>query len=678
MFHSTTAMLRPPSFTSSFCKLLLLCLLLATGNTGAVSASTKYSIVLASAPGRNLNWEPRKSHFLEKHTVYVEQVTIKGAQWERLCLGYFKQRKQAASILEEIQRIYAGAWIQKSSKNNIVTIIPGSTGIAVSTNPKPASATLTEKQLDSLMKRAKTDFKNKNYASATRYLKALIAAGEHKYSREALELLGLSRQRKGQNAHAVATYKKYLAHYPDDEDSDRVRQRLAGLMTAKKGPMQKIDMATIEEINEVTTYGSLSQFYQSNQTTSDGIGKISTVSQLFTFFDLITIQRTSQFDHRYQFTSDHIYDFIDDGDNGEFRFIDTYYEFSYRKTGSSARLGRQRLQVAGILQRFDGISAGYQFNQDMRINVLGGFPVDIDNKSSINKHKTFYGLTFETGTFLENWNMNLFYFDQKNDGLKDRNSIGTEVRYHDKRKALFSLIDYDLFYDELNILQLNANFYLDHGRTFFLNAYMRKTPLLSTSNALIGRQEQSIDELKKVLNIEQIYQLAKDRTANSETITVGGSQPLNEKFQVTADITFSHVGDTVASGGVPATPDTGTDYFISTQLVGNNLLMKYDTSVFGIRYYETDPSNTISFIANTRYPVARKWRVNPRLQFDIRKFNDGRSQKRLRAIIRTDYRYLNKARFDFDIGYDEVNNDTDGQALDNSSLFFNIGYRWDF
>lgn len=674
----TIAMLRQPCFTSGFCKLLLLLLLLTTGNPGAASASTKYSIVLASAPGKNLPWEPQKNHLLKKHTVYVEQATIKGAQWERLCLGFFNQRSQAASILKEVQQTYPGAWIQKASENNIAAIISGPTGITVSTKSGPASTTLTEKQLDSLMKRAKTDFKNKNYASATRYLKALIAAGDHKYSREALELLGLSRQRRGQNAHAVATYKKYLERYPDDEDSDRVRQRLAGLLTANRASREKIDMRTIEERDEVTSFGSLAQFYQSNQTTSDGIGTVSTVSQLFTFFDLTTIQRTSKFDHRYQFTSDHIYDFIDNSDNAEFRFIDTYYEFSYRRTGSSARFGRQRLQVAGILQRFDGISAGYQFNQDMRINVLGGFPVDIDNKNSINKHKTFYGLTFETGTFLENWNMNLFYFEQQNDGLTDRTSIGTEVRYRDKRKALFSLIDYDLFYDEINILQLNANFYFDYGRTAFLNAYMRKSPLLSTSNALIGRQEQSIEELKKVLNIEQIYQLAKDRTADSETITVGGSQPISEKFQVTADITFSHVGDTVASGGVLATPDTGTDYFINTQLVGNNLLMKHDTSVFGIRYYETDPSSTVSFIANSRYPLARKWRINPRLQFDIRKFNEGRSQKRLRAIIRTDYRYLNKARFDFDIGYNDVNNDTDGQALDNSSLFFNIGYRWDF
>jgi hypothetical protein len=114
---------------------------------------------------------------------------------------------------------------------------------------------------------------------------------------------------------------------------------------------------------------------------------------------------------------------------------------------------------------------------------------------------------------------------------------------------------------------------------------------------------------------------------------------------VTADITFAHVDATVASGGVPATPDTGTDYYFSTQLVGNNLWMKYDTGVLGVRYYDTELSDTISFIANTMFPITRHWRINPRLQFDIRDSNNGDSQQKLRALFRTDYRYLNNVRY---------------------------------
>jgi tetratricopeptide (TPR) repeat protein len=670
---------------------MFLCLSLIPINTEAAAKSTSYAIVLSSAPGKNLKWKPQKSHLFEGRTVYVEQTTIKGSPWERLCLGFFSPREDASSILKEVQQVYPGAWITKVSTKNILSTIHSPTGpTATASTPSATTSklektitgntsSLTAKQLDSLMQRAKTDFKNQNYSSAIRYLTALVTAENHKDSQEALELLGMARQRKGQNSHAVVAYETYLTLYPEADGANRVNQRLAGLLTATSTPRKKIHMTTAaEEINEVTAYGSLAQTYINNKAITDDIGDVTTVSQLNTFLDVTAIQKSNNFDQLYQFTAEHIYDFIDDEDEDEFRFIEAYYEVSHRKTGTSGRFGRQLLRLGGIRKRFDGISAGYQINPDMRLNVLGGFPVDIDNKTSINEHRIFYGFTFETGTFLQHWDMNLFYFNQEYDGLDDGTSVGTEVRYRDKRTSLFGLIDYDTFYKEVNILQLNVNILFDHGRTAYMNAFMRKSPILSISNALIGRSEETIEELQEVLNIEQIYQLARDRTANSQTVTVGGSSPVSEKFQVTADLTLFSVGETVASGGVPATEDTGPDYFVSTQLVGNNLMMKHDTGVLGIRYYTSEPSNTISFIVNSRFPITRHWRINPRLQYDIRNFNDGRSQDKLRVLLRTDYRYLNKARFDIQIGYDDTSEENNGQSLGYSNLFFTLGYRWDF
>ena len=169
--------------------ILLLCTLLISGNADAASINDSYSIVLSSAPGTNLKWKPQKSHLFEGRTVYVEQTTIKGSSWERLCLGFFSPRKDASSILKEVQQVYPGAWITKVSTKNILSTIYSPTGpTATTSNPSAATSklektrtsntsSLTEKQLDNLMQRAKTDFKNKNYSSAIRYLKALVAAG---------------------------------------------------------------------------------------------------------------------------------------------------------------------------------------------------------------------------------------------------------------------------------------------------------------------------------------------------------------------------------------------------------------------------------------------------------------------------------------------------------------------
>ena len=681
-------LLRQHLLTGLFCTAVLLIQLFVLANAHAAGKSSMYIIVLASAPGTGLDWQPRKSSLLKGHTVYVTRTTVKGKPWERLNLGFFNSRQDAVLVLNDIQTLYPGSWLRQASENEIKMAKGKALPVSATSKASRKKSTtgiqgssLTEKQLDSLMQRATDEFKRKNYSQAIRYFTAIISAGENKHSREALELLGLSRQRKGQNAHAAAAYKQYLEKYPTSEGAIRVKQRLSGLMTATQAPRDKIHMEDEqqEQKGQMTTYGSFSQYYRKDIAESDDIdGSITTLSQLITFIDLNSTYQTANFDQSIRFTADDTYDFLDDDESNSFRFIEAFYDLGSRKTGTSGRIGRQALRIGGILNRFDGISAGYQFTPEMRLNALAGYPVEIDNKTSINKHKSFYGFIFETGTFLRHWDMNLFYFDQDSDGIDDRTSTGTEIRYNDRTKSMFGMIDYDLTFNEINILQLNANLLFDRGRAAYMNAFLRKTPPLSTSNALIGRPETSIEELMQTLSIEQIHQLARDRTADSATITFGGSQPISEKFQANADITFSRVDGTEASGGVPATPSTGTDYFLSAQIVGNNLILRRDTGVIGLRYLDTSLSDTWSIIANTRIPVSRNWRINPRLQYDIRKSTDGRTQNKLRALVRTDYRYLNRVRFDFELGYDDTDDVMNGQSLGTNNLFFMMGYRWDF
>ena len=484
----------------------MLLLLAAADETRAASrSSNSYVIVLASAPGTNLKWQPKPNSLFNGRTLYVTRTTVKGKPWERLNLGFFSSRQRAVLVMTDVKKLYSGAWLRevtadevRSARKRALKVPTVKTATAPAAKI-PATATagtssLTDEQLGSLMNRAKDEFKKQNYSQAIRFLSAVVSAGDHKYSMEALELLGLSRQRKGQNAHAARIYREYLEKYPDSDGARRVSQRLTGLMTATQAPREKITMeAEVEQASRASVFGSFSQYYRKDISKTDDIdGSVTTLSQLITFLDLTTLYQTSRFDQRFQFTVDDTYDFLDDDNGNSFRFIETYYDLASSITGTSARIGRQALRLGGLLRRFDGISAGYQFNPRMRLNVLGGYPVGIRNKTSINQHQSFYGFTFETGTFLQHWDMNLFYFDQSIDGLDDLNSLGTEIRYNDLTKSLFGMIDYDLDFEEINILQFNANLLFPRGRTAYLNAFMRKTPVLATSNALIGRQEGSI------------------------------------------------------------------------------------------------------------------------------------------------------------------------------------------
>jgi len=669
---------------------MLLCLLTLGANpivslaaTVSPEPSRAYIIILASAPGAKLDWRPADSTVFENRRLFVTQTIENGKARERLNLGYFDNRAQADALLPVIRKLYPGAWISRD-----VPVGKRFLSAAAGTGAAPdrgstieqagAHARPSDEQIENLMTRAKSDFSRKKYPEAIRLFTAVVQAGSGRYSQEALELLGLSRQRNGQKSHAFDLYTRYLEKYPDGEGSKRVRQRLSALMTETSPPRAGIRMSSEKAAAQTISYGSWSQYYRRDTASTSDTGTITVNSQLLNFLDLTAISNDAALSHKGRFTADDSYDFLDSANGNEFRFIEMYYEMAYRATGSSMKLGRQSHRFGGILKRFDGISVGYQFTPQLRLNLLAGHPVEIDNKSSINSDKKFYGVSFETGTFLDHWNMNFFHFHQYVFDIDDATSTGFDLRYTDGTGALYGMVDYDYLYRVFNFAQLNANLNLPGGRSLYMNAFMRRSPLLTSSNALIGRPETSIAELEQTLSIEQIRQLALDRTANSRTVTVGGSQPVSEKFRLTGDITLSRVDSTIASGGVDAVPGTGTDYFFSAQLVGNSLFIERDTGVLGLRYLQTDPSDTLSLIVNSRFPITRNWRVNPRIQYDIRKLADGRSQNKWRTLIRTDYRYPGSVRFDFEIGYDDTSQTIDGESLGSSALYFMLGYRRDF
>jgi len=94
-----------------------------------------------------------------------------------------------------------------------------------------------------LMKDANRRLTDGDNAGAIRIYTKVLQSPQHEYSRAALEYLGLARERKGQLAHAKALYKDYLTRYPEGQDADRVRQRLAGLLTARDTPKGMMTMS---------------------------------------------------------------------------------------------------------------------------------------------------------------------------------------------------------------------------------------------------------------------------------------------------------------------------------------------------------------------------------------------------------------------------------------------------
>ncbi len=120
--------------------LLLFCAVYMNASHSATSAGDVYAIVLASTPGTGNHWQPKDSSLITGHTIYVTQTLVKGSAWERLNLGFFKSRKEAAAYAQKMQSLYPGAWVNTINSNEVS--LATKTAIVL---PSTASASDTKK-----------------------------------------------------------------------------------------------------------------------------------------------------------------------------------------------------------------------------------------------------------------------------------------------------------------------------------------------------------------------------------------------------------------------------------------------------------------------------------------------------------------------------------------------------
>jgi hypothetical protein len=198
-------------------------------------------------------------------------------------------------------------------------------------------------------------------------------------------------------------------------------------------------------------------------------------------------------------------------------------------------------------------------------------------------------------------------------------------------------------------------------------------------NALIGQPVATIDELLLVWTEEEIRSLAVDRTADTDTITLGVARPLAERFQLNFDVTSAEIGPTVASGGVPEIPGTGAQVFYSTSLVGTGLFSSGDVNIINLRYGESDEFKSSYLTLDARFAIGRRIRINPRLRLAVwESLIDGRRKETVGPALRFLMNTRNHYRIELEVGtVEDMRTDLRGTS-DASGKFFNLGYRASF
>jgi tetratricopeptide (TPR) repeat protein len=630
--------------------------------------------------------------------LYGSEVIVDGRTWYRLRLGFFASEEEAEAALATLRVNYPDAWVVRVSANEkeaaaINTVVAAgavSTGNSLEASAgQPAvdasvaglAVGLTTEQLTQLMDEGRQAILTGDNDRAVQIYTKVLREPENEFSRQAQEYLGLARERKGQNAHAVAEYRRYLMLYPDGEDAARVRQRLSGLTAINEMRADvRVTDTRREDVSRWDAYGGFAQYYRRDTSQFGDQDEVVGQSSVLSDFDLVTRRRGDRFDFSSRSTIGHLYDLLSEGEGpgSRSRVYYMYADLVDNQWNVSARLGRQSLPSSGVLGRFDGAQLGWSFLPDARLNILTGYPVDSAD-DSINTDRFFYGLSTDFSSVLELFDLSLFYNTQEVDGIEDRQAVGSELRYFDEARSLIMLVDYDLAYSEINSFVTLGNWAFPNRMTLNAMIDFRKSPLLTTRNALIGQGVSSIDELLLIFREEEIRQLARDRTGDIQTYSLGVSAPLFDRFQINGDATMVNYDGTVASGGVPAVPDSDGNIYYSMTLIGSSLLMEQDTSIFGLGYVDGDMVSTTTLTIDSRYRVTRGMRINPRLRFSRRDIERTDSEQWIATpSLRMLYRFARHYEVELELGGEWSNQKTDTESFDYNSYFIYAGYRADF
>jgi len=527
-------------------------------------------------------------------------------------------------------------------------------------------------------RRALTQGKNKD---AIAIFTKILSMPPNKYTQESLELLGVARERNNQIAHAKAVYEQYLKQYPKGEGAERIKQRMADLVAGQLKPTQKLkDTTATTKADEFKhqVIGTFAQYYYHGENDIEQTSSTADQQLLISQLSINHRMRSKTTDIRNFIFIDHEHDFLSsNSENPEISSL--YSKIKNSKEGLYLTIGRQSASTAGVLGRFDGLYFGYDLSDSTRINLVGGYPVNISDKTKIYTDKVFYGMNVEFNELWKNWSIAPYVLTQETNGFKDREVVGADFRVFSDSGNFFGTIDYDTLFEEVNIYLMRGQYKVSDKSTVLLSLDHRKNPLLEAGNALIGdTTSTSLEDLQNTLTDDEIIARALDRTGESTTVTLGLNNSLTTDTQINGNITYAEqmfkIIDTV--GNTSEGNDHQTYYNI--QLVVNKVLNSHDATIFDLRQSDTRVYEETQFSISHRIPLESKLRIQSRIFLSQRENNTGEKLDRIKPSVNLNYHSKHSVNYLGELSYEWWKYGGNTINQDYKRIFINLGYQWLF
>lgn len=586
-----------------------------------------------------------------------------------------------SSVVLDFERVVNFSVSGGRSANSLIIALPDLKVTQAARVKNTDVITVTDSKAFKLLVLGRKALKQGKNKTAIRIFTKMLGMAESPQRREAMELLGVARERNGQKAHAKAMYREYLKKYPKSEGASRVKQRLQDLLSGQLKPRAKLKSAKSSRDKKSSSkiFGSFSQYYYRGENSVGDAASSVDQSLLLNQLSVNWRIRNTDYEIRNFVYADQSHDFSNEA--GKALTLQTAYsQFKNSRWGFTGRVGRQSGSGGGVLGKFDGLRGSYDLTRKIAVNAVAGYPVDIGNKRSLQTQNPFWGIGAELDGEGKNVDILPYYIRQEVDGIVDREAVGSEFRFFHKLGNFYGLIDYDIHYSDLNIYLFRGQYNWRKNTIFNLNFDYRNNPLLFTTNALFGRTDvSSIDELLDVRSESRIYELAENRVGYSKTFSAGVSHTLDSRYQLNADLTLAKqvfIIDDVTPGVLIS--DDDTQIYLSTQLIVNKWFNDRDISVLGLRLSQTSSSDQLSLSASNRLPLKNKWIFDTRMRVDLRQNDSGEDLTRYRPSVRWNFRQNQSMYYEAEIGVEWWRYSGDTNNPDFQRIFANLGYRWNF
>ncbi len=624
--------------------------------------------------------------------VFVSQAIVDGEKWYRLRVGPIERRADAERLLSRALPDYPRAWI--AIADDAVTSDPNAVASQAALPPVERSGSdppLEPAVIKSMLEKIRSAMSARDYPTAITLLTKLQRQPEFPERARVQEMLGLARERFGQLAHAKAEYEEYLRRYPNGEAAERIALRLRILRAASAQALASGSAGEGESRWQFT--GGVSQLFRYDGTRVDnntipgnlppGSTPISnsvqttTEDALFNDVDMLARHHGDQVDWMGRLSAGYSKSFATDAIGDQRRMSVASIEVVDRSLGVLARLGRQSRNQDGVLGTFDGLFLSYQWTSSWGVNLTAGYPVE-QTSDGVQTARRFEALSLAFTPTHRHWDASVFAATQEFDGIRDRQAVGVEARYLASRASLVAVVDYDTGFHSLNTASLLGTLQLPAQWNISMDAEHRNSPVLTTRNALIGQPATSIAQLEQVFTLEQIFQLARDRTPITGDYSLTATRPLGERFQFSATVSATQTGATPASGGVEAEPASGTELTYQAQIYSSSLWKPGDFSVLTASYANTETGKVDSLSASTRFPLLGAWRIGPRLTLDRRNLlTDGSNELTVIPELLIDYQ-RDRRLLQFEIGGELGKRDAQLQTQNTKRYYISLSYRLGF